>query len=182
MITPGAFFMRAVLLILSLMVLSACAGRPDLADEKLSQRDFELEEFFDGHVVGYGQFQDRFGTVRRRFEVQVAGEWDGEVLTLTEDFAYADASTERRVWTLTRQPDGNWQGTADDVEGVAQGTLAGNAFHWRYTLRLPVDGRTWLVDLDDRMYLVDDNVMLNRAVMSKWGFTLGSITLSFYKP
>ena len=32
------------------------------------------------------------------------------------------------------------------------------------------------------MYLVDDNVMLNRAVMSKWGFTLGSITLSFYKP
>ena len=52
----------------------------------------------------------------------------------------------------------------------------------RYPLRLPVGGRTWLVDLDDRMYLVDDNVMLNRAVMSKWGFTLGSITLSFYKP
>ena len=33
----------------------------------------------------------------------------------------------------------------------------------------------------DWMYLIDDEVMLNRAVMSKWGFRLGEITLSFQK-
>ena len=31
------------------------------------------------------------------------------------------------------------------------------------------------------MYLMNDRVMLNRAVMSKFGFHVGDITLSFSK-
>jgi hypothetical protein len=31
------------------------------------------------------------------------------------------------------------------------------------------------------MYLMNDRVMLNRATMSKWGVTLGEVTLSFLK-
>jgi len=42
-----------------------------------------------------------------------------------------------------------------------------------------VDGRTWNVDFDDWMFLVDDRVMLNRAVMSKFGVRLGEVLLSF---
>ena len=37
------------------------------------------------------------------------------------------------------------------------------------------------VDFDDWMFLMGDGVMLNRSVMSKWGFRLGEVTLSFYK-
>jgi len=65
--------------------------------------------------------------------------------------------------------------------GEAVGTVAGNAFNWRYTLALPIEGRTWHVDFDDWMFLVDDQVMLNRAVMSKFGIRLGEVTLSFTK-
>jgi hypothetical protein len=57
--------------------------------------------------------------------------------------------------------------------------VAGNAFNWRYTLALKVDGRTWNVDFDDWMYLIDDRVMLNRATMSKFGVRLGEVLLSF---
>ncbi len=63
--------------------------------------------------------------------------------------------------------------------GQATGQTQGNAFHWGYTLALPVDGRIFDVQLDDWMYLIDDRVMLNRAPMSKWGVYLGDITLSF---
>ena len=66
--------------------------------------------------------------------------------------------------------------------GVAQGQAAGNALNWRYTLRLPVDGRDIEVQFDDWMYLVDERVMINKAVMSKFGVTLGEVTLSFTKP
>jgi hypothetical protein len=31
------------------------------------------------------------------------------------------------------------------------------------------------------MFLIDDQVMLNRAVMSKFGIRLGEVTLSFTK-
>ena len=36
--------------------------------------------------------------------------------------------------------------------------------------------------IDDWMYLVDERVMLNKAVMSKFGIYLGEVTLSFTKP
>jgi hypothetical protein len=173
--------MRIVVLILSLMVLSACAGRPDLADEKLSARDFELEEFFDGHVVGYGQFQDRFGTVRRRFEVRVAGDWDGETLTLTEDFLYEDASTERRVWTLTKTGPETWEGSAPGVIGRAGGEERGDAFNWTYTIDLPVPDGTLRVSFDDWMWQVSENRVLNRAYMDKLGVEIGEVIIWFEK-
>jgi hypothetical protein len=48
-------------------------------------------------------------------------------------------------------------------------------------LALPVDNKVYNVDFDDWMYLVDDKVMINRAVMSKFGFKLGEVLLSFTK-
>jgi hypothetical protein len=59
------------------------------------------------------------------------------------------------------------------VVGEAIGIAAGNALNWRYTLRLPVGDKVVDVDLDDWMFLVDERVMLNKAVMSKWGFRVG---------
>jgi len=59
---------------------------------------------------------------------------------------------------------------------------AGNALNWQYTLRLPVDGRDYEVQFDDWMYLVDGHVMINKAVMSKFGLRLGEVTLAFHKP
>ena len=65
--------------------------------------------------------------------------------------------------------------------GQAQGQQSGNAFHWRYTLALPVDGRVVEVQFDDWMYLMNDRVMLNKAAMRKFGVHLGEVTLSFFK-
>ncbi|MFM1817990.1 MAG: hypothetical protein RL364_850, partial [Pseudomonadota bacterium] len=88
---------------------------------------------------------------------------------------------DRRIWRLIKQADGRYTGTADDVVGTASGRTVGNAFQWAYTLKLPVDGKVYEVQFDDWMYLVDERVMLNRATMSKFGFRLGEVTLSFQK-
>ena len=79
------------------------------------------------------------------------------------------------------QPDGSFRGRADDVIGEAVGEVAGNALRWRYVLALPVDDKIYHVDFDDWMFLMDDKVMLNRSFMSKWGFRLGEVTLTFVK-
>ena len=85
------------------------------------------------------------------------------------------------MWTLKKQPDGTFRGTADDVVGEAIGEVAGNALRWRYVLALPVDDKVYNVDFDDWMFLMDDKVMMNRSYMSKWGFNLGEVTLTFVK-
>ena len=100
---------------------------------------------------------------------------------LDEAFSYSDGTTQRRVWRLQRLADGRYTGQADDVVGTAQGQQSGNAFHWTYTLALPVDGRVIEVQFDDWMYLMTDKVMLNKAAMRKWGVGLGEVTLTFVK-
>ena len=100
---------------------------------------------------------------------------------LDEDFTYSDGTKDRRIWTLKRGADGAYTGTASDVLGIANGQVRGNAFRWGYTLKLPVDGKVIEVQFDDWMYLMNDKVMLNLAEMSKFGFKLGEVTLTFVK-
>lgn len=173
--------MLRLIFVLVFTMLAACTGKPALDDAKLSGRQLNLEEFFDGPVLAYGQFQDVFGTVRRRFEVEINGTWDGQTLTLVEDFVYEDQSTEQRVWTLQKTGPDTWRGTAPGVIGVATGEERGDTFNWKYQIDLPVPDGTLRVTFDDWMWLLDDNRVLNRAYMKRAGVDIGDVIITFEK-
>ena len=162
------------------LLLSACAA-PTVDDYQAEKPVLDLKTYFNGPLVAHGIFTDRSGKVVRRFTVQMTGTWSGNQGTLDERFTYSDGKTERRVWRLTDLGNGRYTGRADDVVGEAVGIAAGNALNWRYTLSRPVDGKVYEVQFDDWMYQMDERVMLNKAAMSKFGFHLGDVTLSFYK-
>jgi hypothetical protein len=172
---------RRLLLALGAAALLAGCASPQPSDYAAEKPSLDLKQYFNGELVAHGLFTDRSGKVTRRFVVQMTGTWQGSQGTLDERFTYSDGKTERRVWRLVDRGNGRYEGRADDVVGVAQGVAAGNALNWRYTLALPVDGRVWEVQFDDWMYLMDDRVMLNKAVMSKFGLRLGEVTLAFTK-
>lgn len=174
------------LALLSVLLLSACAGRPSFDDPSLSTRELELEEFFDGKLVAHGQFQDLLGTVRRQFVVTIDGDWDGERLRLVEDFVYEDGSTEQRVWTLRKTGEETWEGTAPGVIGVAKGEERGDRFNWRYTIDLPVPSasgptETVRVSFDDWMWQLSNDRLFNRAYLRRAGVTLGDVSIWFEK-
>jgi hypothetical protein len=176
---PGA--KRAVLaLCASAALLSGCST-PQVQDYAAQTPVLELRDYFNGTLDAYGIFTDRSGQVVKRFTVVMTCTWTGDTGVLDEAFTYADGSTQRRIWRLTRHANGRYTGQADDVVGSAEGQQSGNAFHWAYTLALPVDGRVIEVQFDDWMYLMNDKVMLNKAAMRKWGVGLGEVTLSFFK-
>jgi hypothetical protein len=145
----------------------------------------DLSEYFNGTIDAFGIFTDRKGQVVKRFKVVIDAKWEikngKKVGVLDEDFTYSDGTKQRRIWTITETSPGKYSGTADDVIGTAQGSVAGNALNWAYTLALPVDGTIYHVQFDDWMYLMDQKVLLNKAQMTKFGFYLGEVTLSFYK-
>ena len=141
----------------------------------------DLQTYLNGTLDAWGIFQGRDREVQKRFHVVIDAKWTGDTGVLDEHFQWSDGTTSRRVWTLKKQLDGTWRGTADDVVGEALGEVAGNALRWRYVLALPVDGKTYHVNFDDWMFLMDDKVMLNRSYMSKWGFNLGEVSLTFVK-
>ena len=165
---------------LALLALIGCANQ-NIESYAREQPTLDLARYFNGKVTAHGVFQDRSGQVVRRFTVDIEGRWQGNQGVLDERFTYSDGQTDRRVWHLTKHADDHYTGTADDVVGTANGRALGNAFQWAYTLKLPVDGSVYEVQFDDWMYLVDDRVMLNRATMSKLGWRLGEVTLSFQR-
>jgi hypothetical protein len=161
------------------LVLAACTGRPSLESPPMGGPDLALEEYFDGQLVAHGQFQDRFGEVRRRFKVDIDGTWDGETLTLVEDFTYEDGATERRVWTLRKTGPDSWAGTAPGVVGEARGTVRGDTFNWTYTIDLPETSGGFRADFDDWMWQLDEARLLNRAYVSRFGVDLGEVIIFF---
>ena len=160
--------------------LSACAST-GVEQYKAEQPALDLKTYLNGTLDAWGMFQGRSGEVQKRFHVVIDAKWAGDTGVLDEHFKWSDGSTSRRVWTLTKQADGRFIGKADDVVGEAIGEVSGNALRWRYVLALPVDGKVYNVDFDDWMFLMDDKVMMNRSFMSKWGFNLGEVTLTFVK-
>ena len=170
--------MKILLIVLTSLLLISCGQVPveRYANEKPV---LDLPTYFSGPVQAWGMFQDRSGEVIKRFHVDIQSRRDGEKLILDERFLYSDGTRQRRVWTLTPDGEGRWIGTADDVVGQAIGEGAGNALRWRYHLNLPVDDTTYVVYFDDWMYLMDDDTLINRSVMSKFGIELGQVTLFF---
>ncbi len=173
---------RSVFILAAALGLAACASAPTPTDYAAQTPVLDLRSYFDGDITAHGIFTDRSGKVVRRFVVKMKCRWNGDDGVLDEDFTYSDGAKERRVWALKKLPGGRYTGTADDVVGVAIGEAAGNALRWSYTLRLPVDGSVYDVQFDDWMYLMDQRVLLNKAVMSKFGIRLGEVTLAFSKP
>jgi hypothetical protein len=162
------------------LALAGCAS-PTPADYAAEKPVLDLQRYFNGNVLAHGIFTDRSGKVVKRFTVQMKCEWNGDEGVLDEAFSYSDGTSDRRVWRLKKLPDGRYTGTAGDVVGTASGQVAGNAFQWAYTLKLPVDGKVYEVQFDDWMFLMDERVMLNKAVMRKFGIRLGEVTLAFQK-
>jgi len=175
---------RSLLQLLTAVIVAALLAGCAATDPQRYAKErpaLDLRQFFNGTLEGHGMVLDRSGEVTRRFVVVIEATWQGDTGTLDEDFVWSDGVKERRVWTLRPgAAPGQWIGTAADVIGQANGVVAGNALNWSYTLAYrTAEGRTWNIAFDDWMFLVDERVMLNRAVMSFWGFKVGEVLISF---
>lgn len=139
----------------------------------------KLEEYFVGDIEAWGLFVDRFGNVRREFKVDIKGSFDGETLELVEHFLFADGEKDTRIWKIVPLENGRYEGRADDVVGVANGAVLGNALHWEYDVDMTIGGRSWRVHFDDWMFQQDERTLINRATVSKFGLTIGEVVIFF---
>jgi hypothetical protein len=171
--------LKSVLIGAVALTLAGCAT-VDVANYQSERPPLDLAQYFNGTVDGWGMFQDRSGKVVRRFTVRIDAKWDGNRGTLDEHFEFSDGERQNRIWTLVKDGD-RYTGTAGDVVGTGQGNQQGNAFNMRYVLRVPWAGRTIDVDMDDWMWRIDDQTVLNRTAMTKFGFRVGEVTLSLRK-
>ena len=165
--------------------LSACA-RKDVTHLLERRPSLVLEDFFAGDTIALGIFEDRFGSLRRQFRVNLKGTITGNRLVLDETFLYEDGEKASRIWTidnLGRAEDGTfrYEGRADDVDGSAKGRIAGNGLNWQYDVSLEMAGSKMDVHFDDWIYRQSEDIAINRAYVSKFGVEIGSVTIVFLR-
>ena len=166
--------------LLSLGLLQSCSSVPvtEYADNSPTM---VVEEFFNGSLKAHGIVKDRSGKVTRYFNASIKADWVDGVGTLDEVFKFDDGEEQNRIWKLTRDESGGYVGSANDVVGSSQLEVSGNSLFLDYVLRIPYDDGTLDLNIDDRMYLVSDRVLINESVMTKWGIKVGQITLVIEK-
>jgi len=129
----------------------------------------------------HGLVKNRSGKVIRYFNADIKAYWIDGIGTLEEDFLFDDGEKSRRVWTLTPAGDGRFIGTAGDVVGNGEMLFAGNSIFLDYVLRIPFNDGTVDIRIDDRMYLVAPDTLINESRMTKFGFDVGQILLVIRK-
>lgn len=179
-LTRVSALLKAFAIFGTVLLLNACSSR-DIEDYQGSTPALDLKQFFNGPLTAHGIVQDYSGNVVRRFTVEMIAKWDGDVGEIKEWFVYDDGEKQIRIWNITSLGDGNYTGTANDILGEATGRAVGMALQWEYEMILPVDGSEYQVRFDDWMFLVDENTIINRTDIIKFGITMAEVTLVIAK-
>ena len=135
------------------------------------------ETFFEGELSAHGVVKNRGGKVIRTFNAVIDASWQDGVGTLVEDFVFDDGEEQQRIWTLVPDGEGGYTGTAGDVVGEGRMSRAGNSLFFDYVLRIPWKDGSIDVRVDDRMYLISDDVLINESRMLKYGIRVGNLSL-----
>lgn len=157
------------------LLACACATAPPAPREALAQ-PFVLERDLAGATTARGEFRAING-VQRPFTALLQGEMQGDVFTLREEFTFDDGERDTKTWRLRRVASGEFEGTREDVIGVARGFQDGNYFRLEYNVRLPTEnGRGRVVRFRDILFLNSQGVG-NNASVGWFGIRVGSVRL-----
>lgn len=141
---------------------------------------FTMEEYFNGQTVAKGVFVSKIAKTRREFDVRITGTFDGAVLTLREDFVFADGEIDQKTWVFKKSDGNTYVGTREDLVGTTLLTFKDNVAHFEYDVLLPRAGKKPVkVHFDDKMILRKDGILLNRARVSKFGLPIGKVAVNF---
>lgn len=177
-IKQGSIFV----IILCVMTLMGCSTSIDGNKLLNVSPEFELFSFFEGDVKAWGIVQNRSGDIVQRFEVAIDGTVNNNQLTLDESFVYGlGDGVKQRTWVITRQTDGMYQGRAGDILGTAEGNAYGNGFNFRYSMELPVDNKKYTVQFDDWFIAFDEDTIVNRSYIKKFGIVMAEVTIFMQK-
>ena len=172
--------MKLLLSFILILLLNNCSEmKPE--DYKNTKPIIKIEEYFIGNVKAWGIFQSRSGQVKRQFTANMKGDFDGKNLILNENFSWNDGEKQKREWIIKKIDNNIYEGTAEDVIGVAKGFSYGSAFKFEYNLLIPFKGKKIKVRFDDWIFKQDEKVAINRAIVSKFGFKVGELTVFFIK-
>lgn len=170
-----------MIVILCLLTLIGGCARHNIDQYQNNLPRFNPEEFFQGGLIASGVLKNRSGEVTRYFNATIDASWQDGVGTLAERFEFDDGEIQYRTWTLTPTSEMQFDATAGDVIGTGSGEVSGNALNLNYVLEITYNGSPLQLNVDDWMWRVSEDTVINQSTLTKWGFVVGTIQLVIKK-
>jgi hypothetical protein len=166
-----------------LIPLFACAG----CAHTLQPQDFNGKmpellplQFFAGHTHSWGVVETAGGEPEETFETDAIGTVGADgTLHWPQRLTFSDGKVQERDWRFRQTGDHTYEGTANDVDGIAHAEAYGNLFHLRFTLERSPGNALKDVDMEEWMVREQDGSIVNRIIVSKLGLTVGMGTEYF---
>jgi hypothetical protein len=179
------FQMRRYLYIIFISIfaiLQVGCGAVDMENYEQTAYKFDFKEFFKGRTIAHGIVFNFTGTAVEFITIEMEGVVNGNVLELHETVTRGNGEKEARNWKIEFSEDGSYIGNAEDVIGVAKGVQKGNSAHSYYTLRIKRDqNRTIDLNMNDWIFQVSKDTVINRTTFYKFGFSVGELILTIKK-
>lgn len=136
---------------------------------------FVLKTHLSGPILSEGLIYGPTGKMTNSFVARMVGEWDGDSGTLSEEFTYSNGKQQSRKWFLKLGEGNTFTATADDIVGVARGTVSGATIKMEYKIRLPEDAGGHTLSATDWLYLTENGVIMNKSEMRKFGIKVAEL-------
>jgi hypothetical protein len=172
-----------ITIIFAAVLLTGCSSLKPRDFTRDNNAPFEPDDYFTGTTRSWGVLENRAGQPRKWFSTECIGTRDeaGD-LNIRQTFTHDDGSTQLRLWHVHRIDTHHFSATANDVVGTVHGEAWGNVFQWKYTIELKPGNPFSRVHLRQWMYLQPGTqTMFTRAVIKKFGITLGEVAESFQR-
>ncbi|MGL4729622.1 MAG: DUF3833 family protein [Bosea sp. (in: a-proteobacteria)] len=163
---------------ISATLTGGCATVPATGTQ-LAPKGVALERDFLGRSYAKGVFTNRITGSARAFTVVLNGKWSGNALTLREDFVYADGEKDVKTWVFRRLTPSQWTGTREDVVGEADVKVENGVVRISYDIDLPTSSGAVRLRFEDVIERNAAGMIVNRAIVSKFGLPLGDVDLTF---
>jgi hypothetical protein len=158
--------------------VSACATAPQFSAMQ-GPKGVVLERDFVGRSYAKGTFTNKVTGSQRGLTVVLDGRMRGGTLNLREDFTYSDGERDVKTWTFRKTGPGVYAGTREDVVGEAVIRQEGGGVRLSYDVDLTTGSGKVRVHFEDVIERRGDGMIVNRAIVSKFGAPIGDVDLVF---
>ena len=169
-----------LLIFLFLMFVLGCSNSK-VENLNLTNQPFDLFQYFQGETKAWGTVVDRFGNFQKSFSVEMVGTIEKDKLILNEYFVYDTGESENREWIIEKTGPLSYRGVSENIIGFAEGKEFKNTMNFIYKSNIQIAGRNIKVEFDDWFLRPDEDTVINRAEITKFGIKLAEVSIFFRK-
>ena len=142
---------------------------------------FQFEKFFTGRIIAYGYMNFFYPSKRKKIlKVFFTGSFKNKKLKLREEY-FEDNMKTLREWDFEKISTNKFIGNGKDILNAFDVHINKNFLEMSYKFKIQYKGFHFSVCVQDQMYLINQNTLINYTKISKFMIPIAETQLLYKK-